>query len=189
MTRTMTAAYAALIFTLIIAAPSRAAAEQPRSTALAKQLVTLMAERQLESVAAPDPETPDRFIAAMAYPNVQLLVMAAKYPSPDYLRAQLEQRRYSDVYAALQQGVPESKLFFQDLGCDGLPTDKDQSPDIMYERGNVQTIFDGTGEKPKMSRDEYRQKLQEAEAQYSRLLTVLIGTLQGSPTTTSSITK
>ena len=180
MTRTTTTVCAALV--CIVATPSIAAAEQPRSTALAKQLVTLMAERQLESIAAPDPETPDRFVAAMAYPNVQLLVMAARYPSPDYLRAQLEQRRYGDVYSALQQGVPESKVFFQDLGCDGLPADKDQIPDVMYERGDVQTIFDGTGQKPKMSRDAYQQKLQDADAQYSRLLTVLIGSLQASGT-------
>jgi hypothetical protein len=177
MMRTLLVAAALSALAVEGAAPV-AAAEQGQSTQLAKQLVTLMSERKLEAIAAPDPQNPDRFVAAMAYPGVQLLVMAAQTTAPDYMRWQLAQKKYSDVYAALQQGVPDSKIFFQDLGCDGLPLGEDQTPDVMYQRGSEQVIFDGNWKSRKMSEGEYRKKLQDADAQYSRLLTVLVGALQ-----------
>jgi hypothetical protein len=149
------------------------------SSQTATALVTLMKSRNLDAFAAPDPETPDRFVAAMLVPGVQLLVVAAKSTSPEYMKSQIAQRQYRDVYAALHaSAVPESKVFFQDMGCDGLSLDGSSSTDIMYERNTAQTIFDGDWKRQKISKPEYDEKLRKADAEYSRLLGVLTETLR-----------
>jgi hypothetical protein len=152
------------------------------SSQTATTLVTLMKSRNLDAFAAPDPETPDRFVAAMLVPGVQLLVVAAKSTSPDYMKSQLAQQQYRDVYAALHaSAVPETKVFFQDMGSDGLSLDGSTSTDIMYERGTAQTIFDGDWKRQKVSKSAYDEKLRKADAEYSRLLGVLSESLRVSP--------
>ena len=152
------------------------------SPALAKQLVSLMTERHLDTVAAPDPTAPDRYIAAMAFPDVQLLVVAARYPSPDYLKEQVAQKQYREVYTSLQSNpIQESKLFFQDLGADGLRGGGGDAADVMYERGTVQTILDGNWKKSKMNEAAYSKKFEDADVQYSKLLTTLIDALRAQP--------
>jgi len=161
------------------AVAAQAPAPESTSSALVKQLVTLMSERKLDTVAATDPETPDRFVAAMAFPDVQLLVVAAKHPTPAWVRAQLVQKQYRDIYGALQQvPIQEGQIFFHDLGCDGLRGEPGETIDIMYERGTTQTLFDGDWKKAGLSEDAYRKKFQDAEAQYSRLLTLLVQALR-----------
>jgi hypothetical protein len=73
--------------------------------------------------------------------------------------------------------VPETKIFFQDMGCDGL-TDRNDAIDVMDERGTAQTIFDGDWERQKTSKQDYEDKLQKADGEYNRLLTLLAGRLQ-----------
>ena len=72
-------------------AASSAGAQERTSSALVDDLASLMTARQLEAVAAQDPESPDHFVAALLMPEVQLLIVSAQYPAPAELQAQLAQ--------------------------------------------------------------------------------------------------
>jgi hypothetical protein len=142
-------------------------------------LVSLMKTQGLTTTAAPDPSDPGRFVAAMLIPDVQLLVVAAKSTAADYLASQIGQRQFQEVYATLNAtAVPDTKLFFQDMGCDGLT---DSGIDIMYERGKDQTIFDRDWKRQKMSKADYEAKVEKADDQYGRILALLTQSLQAAP--------
>jgi hypothetical protein len=144
------------------------------SAPAANTLVRLMESKGLEAVAVADPSEPDKFVAALLVPDVQLLVVAAKSKAPDYVRDQLRQHQYRDAYATLFSGaVQESKLFFHDMGCDGLNVPGSGNTDVLYERGVAQTIFDGDWKGQKLSKTEYEEKLRKADAEYGRLLLLL----------------
>jgi hypothetical protein len=152
-----------------------------RSSDAASALVSAMKAQGLDAVAVQDPEDAERFVAAMLVPDVQLLVVAAKSTAPEYLRTQLAQRQFRDAYSALFSGaVPETKLFFQDMGCDGLKEDGGNI-DILYERGTNQIVFNGDWKQQKMSRSAYDEKVRDAESKYSRMLSLLGASLTASP--------
>jgi hypothetical protein len=176
----MTTMILALFLSALAAAPATRGAADARSPALAKQLVGLMADRGLQTIAAKDPNSTDRFVAAMAFPDVQLLVVAARYPTPDVVHGQLAAKQFADVYAELQAApIKESKLFFQDLGCDGLGGTS-ENVDVMYEKGTDQTLFDGNWKKAGLSKTAYDEKMSTADAEYSRLLEILIAGIKAS---------
>jgi phosphomannomutase len=163
---------------LASASPLAAAPQEMTSAALAKELSSVMTAAGLDAIAVEDPEEPGRFIAAMLIPNVQLLMVTARHSSPDYVTWQIGQKQYRDVYALLQQsGLADSRLFFQDLGVDGLPKPGQDSVDVMYERG-AQTLFDGNGENGGGSKGAYNKKLHDADAKYSRLLRLAIAAVR-----------
>jgi hypothetical protein len=154
-------------------APSRA------SAAIAGELTTLMTAQHLDAIAAPDPEQPDRFVAALLIPNSQLLVVSARYPDAAELLAQVAQKNYRDVYAALQQPVAQpTREFFIDAGCDGLRSGAD-AVDVMYEKGTQQTLFDGRWKAQGLSESTYSKKFESAEQEYSSLLSILAASLKG----------
>ena len=158
----------------ITAAAAAAAAQTPTSSQLAKQLVSSLSGSGLGAIAARVPGAPDRVVAALAFPDSQLLVVAAPYPDAAAVDSLLANKLYRDVYTALQQpSFNKGKVFFQDLGCDGLQSGP-ASVDIMYEDGTTQTIFDGNWKKQKISEAEYQQRVRTAEERYARLLSVLI---------------
>ncbi|MEO8078420.1 MAG: hypothetical protein ABI818_18980 [Acidobacteriota bacterium] len=154
-----------------VSLPVPAAAADPSAKA-AGEVVALMTSRNLDTFAAPDPDGEGRFVAVMLIPGVQLLVVAAKSTAPAYVEAQLAQQLYREVYSTLQSAaVLETKVFFQDMGSDGLRADS--NVDIMYEHGTRQTTFDGDWKRQKMSKSEYEDKLRTADVAYSRLLSLL----------------
>jgi len=167
----VTAALLGLLASAMTAAPS-----ESQSAALARRLATALHDQQLEAIAAADPKAADRFIAALIFPGVQLLVVAGQYAAPDSLRNQIAAHQYKDVYLALTGGsAPESRVFFQDLKADGLHASADDGVDVMYEHVDKQTVFDG---KPD------RARFAAADAEYSRLLSLL---LQQASTATPSV--
>ena len=159
-----------------------ASAQTAPSADLAKQLVTTLSGAGLDAIAARDPEAPDRVVAALAFPGSQLLVVAAPYTDGASVDAWLANRMYRDVYSALQQpSITTGKVFFQDLGCDGLQSGTGGTVDIMYENGRTQTIFDGDWKKQKLSETAYRQRVREADARYASLLSALLGAVPKQP--------
>ena len=124
--------------------PGYVAAQESHSDRLARQLAGLMASQKLPAVAAKDPDSPDRFVAALIFPEVELLVVSARYAAPPALQELLAKKQYDEVYATLQQaGIPDSKVLFQDLKADGLHAKPGADVDIMYQRVVDQTVFDG----------------------------------------------
>jgi hypothetical protein len=152
-------------------------AQDSLSASAAHDLSELLTTRKLDAVATKDPEESDRFIAALFFPKSQLLVITARYTAPSLLEEKLVKGQYRDVYGDLHgASVQESKVFFQDIGADGLHAEGDHAVDVLYERGLVQTMFDGR--KHGQAEKTYVEKLRSADAQYSRLLSLLIEELK-----------
>jgi hypothetical protein len=150
-----------------------AAGPERGSVAAAKELVEALSTRQLSAMAAKDPDTPGRYIAALSFPNVQLLVVSASYSNPAVLDDAIARKDFQTVYAALQgPNTREGKVFFQDMGADGLRADGDGTVDVMYEQGITQTLFDGNRKA--------KEKFAKAETTYERLLSVLLTQAKGS---------
>jgi hypothetical protein len=162
----------------VISFAAAALAQGASSPSMAKELVTLLTERQLDAFAVQDPEAPNSFLATLVIPGAQMLVVSAEYPSPDELQAQLAQKNYRDVYTALHQPTTASSRFFLiDAGCDGLDGDSD-GVDVLYEKGTAQTVFDGDWKKQGISEATYRERLERAEKRYSRVLRLFRDTLK-----------
>jgi hypothetical protein len=171
--------FAITVCLLVAAFPAGAQAQQ--SSALAGDLASLMTARQLEAVAAPDPESPGHFVAALLIPDVQLLVVSAEYPAPAELQAQLSQQQYRDIYTALHQpSAQPTRFFLIDTGGDGLRT-ADDRVDVLYEKGTTQTLFDGRWKQQGLSEAAYTKRQQDAETRYSRLLSILTSSLKAAP--------
>src|SRR3954451_20118079 len=118
------------------------AARAPVGSAAAVQdLISEMTSKQLQAIAAADPDVPNRFVAAMLVPGVQLLVVGAETTAPAFIQQQITARQFSEAYSSLHPAaVPATKLFIQDMVANGLGADGEV--DIMYEQGTRQTIFD-----------------------------------------------
>jgi hypothetical protein len=169
---------------LIVAAFVAGVLAQPRlvlaqdgkagSAVTTKEFVTTMTTQNLTAFAVEDPATPTRFVAALLFPETQLLIVAAVSTSPDYIKAQIAQKQYAEVYSALNASAsPETKLFFQDMGCDGLSRDGEQV-DVMYDEAGRQLLLDGQGKASGLSKNEYAAKFGTAETQYTAMVTVLL---------------
>ena len=130
-----------LLFVALAFAPAAPPADS-HSAPLARQLAQILGGRHLEAIAAADPAAPDRFVGALLFPNVQLLVVAGRLAPPDAIRAQLTTRQYKDVYLALTgSSAPDSRVFFQDLNADGLHAAAGEGVDVMYRAGDQADDF------------------------------------------------
>jgi hypothetical protein len=170
------------IIVLLVGGIVGAASQEPasRSAMLAKQLTVALTEQGLNAIAAQHPDEPDRFVAALFFPNAQLLVVSARYAAPPLLQARVTQKQYRDVYLDLQASpVPNSSIFFQDMKADGLCSSRDQTADLLYEGRAAPTIFDGDWRKHNLSEKEYEQQLTAADERYSRLLEILLAQQRG----------
>jgi hypothetical protein len=167
-----------LLCAAVPAASSVRAERTVRSATLAKQLGFALLEHRLEAIAARDPDAPDRFVAALFFPDSQMLVISASYPSPSLLDEKLAQKHYREVYLDLGTiQFADTSVFFQDMKADGLCHDRDQTADILYE-GGASTIFDGDWKKHGLSEQAYEQRLGDVDDRYSRLLELLLKQLQ-----------
>ena len=153
-----------------VGAAAEARAQGATSPAMARELASLLTERQLDAFAVQDPAAPNRFLAALLIPGAQMLVVSAEYPNPGELQAQLAQKNYRDVYTALHQPAAASSRFFLiDGGCNGVSAGGDGT-DVLYEKGTAQTVFDGDWKKQGVSEATYRERFENAEKRYSRVL-------------------
>ena len=138
-----------------------------------------MAAGHLDAIAAQDPGNPNHFVAALFYPNAQLLVVSAQFNAPQALQPLIASKSYRDVYADLQtaQGA-SNQVFFIDMKADGLSDGRGGAIDVMYEPGNKQTIFDEDWRKQHgLGEREYQEKYRAAEQMYESLLHTLTGAL------------
>jgi len=167
----------ALVWSAMVATTD---AQTATSSTAARELASLMGQRGAEAFAAQDPEAPDRFVASLLIPGVQLLVVSAEYSAPEVLKAQLAQKHYRDVYGALHQPASASSRFFLlDLGCDGINT-KDGRVDVLYERGTEQLLFNGNWKGQGLTEAAYRHRVMDAEQRYIRILDYLRDGLKAS---------
>lgn len=168
----------ALALTGLAIAPVQSENTAGTSSAAVGELVKAMTERKLTAIAGKDPAEPDRYVAAMLFPGVQLLVISARTQAPEYIEAQLAAKAYENAYTALQQGIAESKLFIHDMGSDGLRGSDGGTADIVYSRGKDTRILDGDHKAARMSASNYRKLVSDLDRKYTDMLRVLIGSLR-----------
>ena len=84
-------------------APTTLAAQDSKSAAVAGQLTQLLDQMKLDAVAAK--QGTDQFVAALYFQGSQLLVVAAKYSTPDRLNYLIGQKQYQGRLLGLEQRV------------------------------------------------------------------------------------
>jgi hypothetical protein len=161
---------------LLSSLPVGAQAQEPKSAALAKELATLLDQKKLAAIAAKDPSAPDVFVAALYYPDSQMMVVSARYAVPPMLVEKIANKEYLEVYTDLNSAaVAGSKMLVMDLYADGLKPKRDDSRIDTCDIGAKSYVFDGEWKKQKMaSEEEYMKAFAEADAAYSKALAALI---------------
>ena len=173
-------ARASLTAVLGLALSAAAQAQEPKSAALAKQLAAALDAGKLDSIAAKDPSAPDVFVGALYFPGVQILVVCAKYTVPTLLIDKLAKKEYREVYIDLNSAsVPETKVFVEDLGADGLKAERSENqPYDAYEIGGKRVMFNSDWKAQKLSKEEYMKAFTAGDERYSQLLSALLDQLK-----------
>ena len=169
----------AVLLSALVLTPSLAVAQQSKSEKLALELTKLLDSRKLDSIAAQG-VGPDEYVGALYFPGSQLLVVGAKYTSPDRMNLLLGARQYRDAYIDLNSAsVPQSKVFVSDLGANGLRFDRQSNqPWDTVDMPGKSYAFDGDWGKAKLSRDEYTKAYQSTDDQYTKMLEALVAALK-----------
>jgi hypothetical protein len=172
-----------VVVSILLQPPFGVRAEQS-SAADAKRLCEAMAAGHLDAIAARGTNGSDRFVAALFYPNAELLVISARYAAPQALQQLLDQKKYAQVYSILQTSPDASdQVFFIDMMADGLSAEARDGADVMYEPGNKQTVFDESWRKEhRLGAREYLSKFETADTLYAALLKTLTGIAQATTT-------
>ena len=175
LSRVATGSLAALLV-LSVAVP--ASAQESKSAPLARQLAAALDAAKLDSIAAKDPEGTDVFVAALYFPNMQLLVVAGKYSVPQLLATRLAAKEYRDVYLDLN-GAATAKVFIEDPGADGLkPKRESNMPFDQAEMAGKRTMFDGDWKAQKLSEQDYTKAYSAADERYAQILMALLAQLK-----------
>ena len=163
---------------------SVALAQPTSSASLARELVSLLDQHHLQSIAARPNSAEDVFVAALYIPKSELLTVSANYTVPVLLQEQIYARKYQDAYADLNSsGSKTGKLFIEDLGADGLmdAPGPDGRFDIIYQEITRRTLLNGKWKDQQLSADEYRRRFEAAEGRYERALAALIAEIKKLP--------
>jgi len=128
-------------------------------------------------IAAADPSAPDRFVAAMLIPGIQLIVVASDYAVPVLLRERIVTGKFQDAYLDLSSATDAGeRLTIEDIQADGLaikPPKGVASGDLVV-RGGEELRFDGLWRKKRMKEDAYKAAFEAASADYVRLVGLLV---------------
>jgi hypothetical protein len=164
-----------LVLIVALTLPAPASAQDAKSGALAKQLVAALDAGKLDSIAARDGAEGDVFVAALYFPG-QLLVISGKYSVPQLLAERLGKKEYRDVYMDLMgTAAPDSKVFIQDPGADGLRAKRDENqPFDIVDIGGKQTMFNSEWKAQKLSEQDYQKVFADADDRYAKMLTALL---------------
>ncbi len=165
-----------IILLLSGCAAATAAAQDSRSTALAKELATLLDQAKLDAMAARDPSSPDTYVAALYFTGSQLLVVSARYAVPVLLNEKLAKKDYREVYIDLNSAsIAGTKVFVVDLLAEGLKSRRaDEKSFDTYETASQRLVCDGDWKAQKMTEEQYMKAFADADAAYAKMLSVLI---------------
>lgn len=166
----------AVIGIATLCAPAVASAQQTsKSGAVAKELLTLMEAKKLDSIAAKLPDGNDHFAAALYFPGVQLLVISGHYTAPQLMEPRLAKKEYKDTYMELTGTVtPDTKVFVQDMGTPGLTQKKTDNMYDTWTQGGKPVMFDGDPDKQKISDADYEKRFTAADEEYAKILSALL---------------
>ena len=155
---------------------SSANAQDSKSSTLAVQLVAALDAAKLDSVAAKDPASPDRFFGALYLKGVQLLVIDGQYSVPLQLETRIYKKEYKDAYLDLNgsSSIP-TRFLVEDMGADGLKAKRmpKQAFDSVDQAGK-RTMFDSNWKAQKIKEDDYVKAFSAADDRYAQILGALI---------------
>ena len=157
-------------------APTTVSAQDSKSAAVAGELTKLLDQMKLDAVAAK--AGTDNYVAALYFQGSQLLVVGAKYSTPDRLNYLIGQKQYRDVYADLSSASEQStKVFVMDLGANGLKFKRESNePFDTVDTSGASVAFNG--ERGKLSEDDYKKAFATSDEQYTTMLQALIAALK-----------
>lgn len=159
---------------LVLSLTLPAFAQDPQSSAPARELAQLLADKKLDSIAARVPGSPDEFAAALIFPG-QMIVVWAKFSAPAMLNEKIIKGEYREAYLDLNSAsTPASRHFITDLGADGIRRGGKNQPADSHDVGTKNMRFDGSWKEDKMSEADYVKALTEADAAYAKVLAILI---------------
>jgi hypothetical protein len=160
---------------LVLGVPALASAQSSKSMTVAKELTAALDAKKLDAIAAKFPSDPGRYVAALYFPGVQLLVISGKYPVPQLMDPRIAQKQYRDVYMELSGTVPkESKIFVLDMGAPGLTQKKTDGYFDTWTQGDKQVVFDGNWGAQKLSEADYNKAYEAADEEYAKMLGALL---------------
>jgi hypothetical protein len=166
---------AALVGLVLVALPSAASAQVSKSAAIAKELVQVMEQKKLDSIAAKLSTGEGNYAAALYFPNVQLLVISGHYSAPQLMDPRVSAKQYRDTYMELSGTVtPNTKIFVQDMGEPGLSQRKQENMYDTWNKAGKIVMFDGDPDKQKMSEADYEKTFTAADEEYARILGALL---------------
>ena len=172
----LTAALAVAVVTPAAAEDAKPSKSSAHAAALAKQL----AQAKLQYIATKDPTEPGRFVAAMHLPGGQMMLVSAKYAAPALLNEKVLLGKFEDAYIDLNSASEAAtRIIVEDIRADGfaLTKSKDLTRDSFQANGK-RVIFDFDWRKQKLTEAEYFSTLEAADAQYARMLELLIAEAQ-----------
>jgi len=167
------------VIVLALVLPARGAhAQESKSAVTATELVKLLDQMKLDSVAAPQQD--GLFVSALYLPGSQLLVVRGRFASAERATVLIERKMYRDVYTDLNSAAEATtKVFVSDLGANGLRFRRENNqPFDTADLAGKSYRFDGEWGKAKLSRDDYTKAYQTADEQYNQMLQALIAELK-----------
>ena len=162
-----------LLAMVLLGAPVVTHAQTSASAAAVGELVKLLDQMKLDSVAAAHN---DGFVAALYFPGSQLLVVRGTFSSPERARLLINGKMYRDVYIDLNSAADtKSKVFISDLGVNGLQYSRETNqPFDTVDMDGKSYSFDGDWGRARLSRDDYTKAYQDADARYTQMLQALL---------------
>jgi len=173
--------YPVRVMLLVVLVLGDTPAGHAASAASAERLKQLLGTRGAEAIAAEDPEEAGLFVAALLLQG-QLLAVAARCNNAEYLRRQLEEQKFRDLYIDLHGcAIPATKFFVQDMGADGLRPQPESgaAPDIVYEKVSRVILLNGDWRKQDLDEKGYLSLFQTLDARYEQMLQRLIAAIDG----------
>jgi hypothetical protein len=175
MTRRWACRIGAVMGVFLACVPAAARAQAPKSLAAGKDLAAALDAKKLDAIAAKIPGESDRYVAALYFPGLQLLVISGKYPAPTLMDPRVAQKQYRDVYLELSGTVPkESKIFVLDMGAPGLNAKKADGFFDTWTQADKQVVFDGSWDAQKISEADYTKRFAAADEEYTKILAALL---------------
>jgi hypothetical protein len=163
---------------VLVLLPALARAQESKSSPAVVELLQLLDEMKLDTVAAADG---GGFVGALYAPGSQLIVVRGTFASPVRAEILIDRKMYRDLYGDLNSAAElATKIFISDLGADGLKFRRanNSEPFDTADVGDKSYRFDGDWGKQKLSRDAYTKAFQDIDEQYARMLQALIAQLK-----------
>jgi hypothetical protein len=146
------------------------------SAELVSEVVKLMEQHGLDTMAAAHPTEPGRFVAAMHIKGVQLLAISGRYAAPALLKEQLTKGDYRKVYLDLNAAADkQGRLFITDSQVNGLRASPEKNApfDISWRDMTAQVSYNNDWKGQKLNEAAYRKRFADDEAEYAALLEML----------------